>query len=235
MTYIVGDVHGKYECLKELMEKIPLNSRVIFVGDLIDRGENSKKVVEFVRKNEYECVLGNHEDLMIKYGKDFVNNYPKRISEYCKNWIYNGGDVTIKSYALMDKTDSDKLLINPKMLELFTDDIEWMESLPLYLELDLKKNNKPIVVSHSSIADKWDTINKKSDSFRKYALWNRTTPSKYNNIFNIFGHTPQKRANIARHYINIDTGCYKERVGFGKLSAYCVEKHEVLSVSQKIK
>ena len=64
MTYIIGDVHGNFQTLKALISKLPKNSEIIFVGDLVDRGLNSKEVIEFIRINNYKCVLGNHEKLM---------------------------------------------------------------------------------------------------------------------------------------------------------------------------
>lgn len=49
-------------------------------------------------------------------------------------------------------------------------------------------------------------------------------------IFNIFGHTPIKNVNTSKHFINIDTGYYiKNETGYGRLSAYCIEKNEVIS------
>ena len=60
---IIGDVHGCYKTLIALIEKLPKDRNITFVGDLIDRGPGSKDVVEFVRKNNYRCVRGNHEDM----------------------------------------------------------------------------------------------------------------------------------------------------------------------------
>ena len=44
--YIIGDVHGCYNTLMELIAKLPKDAKLCFVGDLIDRGPNSKDVVE---------------------------------------------------------------------------------------------------------------------------------------------------------------------------------------------
>ena len=61
----IGDVHGSYGKLVEVLQQIPTNSHVIFVGDLIHKGKESKKVVDLVRKfcSNYaaSCILGNHE------------------------------------------------------------------------------------------------------------------------------------------------------------------------------
>jgi serine/threonine protein phosphatase 1 len=61
---VIGDVHGGFDTLIKLIEKLP-NDNICFVGDLIDRGPKSAQVVDFVIENNYDCVLGNHEELMI--------------------------------------------------------------------------------------------------------------------------------------------------------------------------
>ena len=62
-TYFIGDVHG---CLTELESLIALidplpEDRIIFLGDLINRGPDPVGVVRFVYENRYECLMGNHE------------------------------------------------------------------------------------------------------------------------------------------------------------------------------
>ncbi|MBW2169638.1 MAG: metallophosphoesterase, partial [Deltaproteobacteria bacterium] len=49
--FVIGDIHGCLDMLKRLMDKIawqPEKDRLIFLGDYIDRGENSKGVVDYV-------------------------------------------------------------------------------------------------------------------------------------------------------------------------------------------
>ena len=70
---VVGDLHGEATALAQLMRKLgydaygshPEGRRLVFVGDLVDRGENSPAVVEIVAglmdKGRAQCVLGNHE------------------------------------------------------------------------------------------------------------------------------------------------------------------------------
>ena len=52
-TYVIGDVHGEYKTLLALIAKLPKNAQLIFVGDLIDRGEYSADIIHFVRKNNH--------------------------------------------------------------------------------------------------------------------------------------------------------------------------------------
>ena len=65
----IGDVHGNYDGLMLLLNAIsPLNDdKVYFLGDLINRGAKSAQVADFVRKNPYYCVLGNHEQMFLDY------------------------------------------------------------------------------------------------------------------------------------------------------------------------
>ena len=63
-TIFIGDVHG---CLHEAREMIKLLKirpldRVIFLGDLINRGPDPAGVVHFVMENDFDCLMGNHED-----------------------------------------------------------------------------------------------------------------------------------------------------------------------------
>lgn len=64
--YIIGDVHGCYKTLLSLIKKLPKNAKLCFVGDLCDRGKNSKEVIAFVKSNNYDCVLGNHELFLLR-------------------------------------------------------------------------------------------------------------------------------------------------------------------------
>ena len=77
MTYIIGDVHGEFD-KKALKDKLPQNANLVFVGDLVDRGKKSKEVIEFVKDNNYSCVLGNHEKMMMDFLKSLKNikNFP---------------------------------------------------------------------------------------------------------------------------------------------------------------
>ena len=237
-TYIIGDVHGEYETLLSLVAKLPKNAEIIFVGDLIDRGAQSKEIIEFVRKNNYRSVLGNHEQLMIDYGTSFTKTYPDSTNpSFLHNWYNNGGDATLFSYGLLkyDRKEGMQCIKNPEAMKQFLDDIEWLKSLLLYIELPQKINNKPVVISHAPCADVWQHHDNPDalETFREYALWHRRDPKPESEIFNIFGHTPVEfGVEIEEHFANVDTGCYIKKHGYNELSAFCVETQEVVSVSR---
>jgi serine/threonine protein phosphatase 1 len=99
MLYAVGDIHGESEMLSELLRKLPLSpgDRVVFVGDYVDRGPDSKGVVEkliaFSRDHVCEFLLGNHESMFL----DFLG---WQGAEYFGGdaFLMNGGDRTLASY-----------------------------------------------------------------------------------------------------------------------------------------
>jgi len=235
MTYVIGDVHGEFDTLKRLTKQLPNNYKLIFVGDLVDRGLKSKEVIKFVRQNNHQSVLGNHEEMMIKYGESFIQTYPQKPRIESMNfWLTNGGKQALLSYNLIKITKEGKIICNenPSAFKQFKDDIKWLKTLPFYIKIPkIKKDGKSIVISHASCADAWHYHNNKNEQakFKEYALWNRTPPKINCKIFNIHGHTIIKDIDTSKHYLNLDTGCYKKSETTSYLSAYCLETSKIVS------
>lgn len=86
---IIGDIHGEISALNALLEHLgydevgahPENRKLVFVGDLVDRGENSwavyKKVRTFMEHGNAYCILGNHELNLLITDKRFNDGRPK--------------------------------------------------------------------------------------------------------------------------------------------------------------
>lgn len=68
-TLVIGDLHGCYDEAIELLDAVAATSadRIIFAGDLIDRGPKRRECVELAMR--YECVLGNHEERYLQQRK----------------------------------------------------------------------------------------------------------------------------------------------------------------------
>jgi len=239
--YIIGDVHGEYKTLLALVKKIPKDAKLIFVGDLVDKGLQSKEVIAFIRKNNYLSVKGNHESSVIEVGKRVIAylNNEGSYAEIMKIWTKNRLG-TFLSYGLVEQMEDGYLrFINDEVaIEKFLDDSNWMENLPYYLELDSKHSSgKQVVVSHSNISKVWhmrDDMSQKE--FFEYSVqWTRDKEILAGTgIFNIYGHTPQKYLlTIEKDYVCVDTGCCYEREEYGKLTAYCVETDDVF-VEKKV-
>lgn len=81
-VYVIGDIHGRLDLLENLYTQIEADMAshasgeniVVHLGDYIDRGENSRGVIEFLlkKKNQYNCIFlrGNHEQGLLKSLKD---------------------------------------------------------------------------------------------------------------------------------------------------------------------
>lgn len=115
---VIGDIHGHYKGMMALLDKLALNSddEVYFLGDLIDRGPKGAQVVEFVKNSPYKCLMGNHEQLMLDAMPEVGKN-----QQAWQAWLYSGGQSTIASYQEAE--------IIPR------DHLQWMRSLPLFLDL----------------------------------------------------------------------------------------------------
>jgi len=156
--YIIGDIHGEYQMLLALIEKLPKDAKLICVGDLIDRGLESREIIEYVRANNHQVVRGNHEQFMIENGQELIEKLLADEEASMSNvWLYAGGIETLLSYGLLEKEeDVYKFVKNLEGIEALQKDIEWMKHLPLYIQMKNPHNsNLPIVISHASIGDFW--------------------------------------------------------------------------------
>lgn len=69
-TIIIGDVHGCFREMQELLEKVefqPGHDRLLFVGDLVGKGPDTIAVLQKVIEWKAICVRGNHEDIFVRY------------------------------------------------------------------------------------------------------------------------------------------------------------------------
>lgn len=105
--FSIGDIHGCYTELMLLMKKLPLDpkkDKVIFLGDYIDRGPDSKKVVaqliDWKKKYPHWVFLyGNHEDILMNWVEG-GQKYQEDDTWSC--FLTNGGKETLKSYKLSE-------------------------------------------------------------------------------------------------------------------------------------
>ena len=97
--FAVGDIHGCCKTFRKLLlEKIIIEKtdEIICVGDYIDRGPDSKGVVDLIMELRDEgytitTLRGNHEDMLLS---------SLGSKEYFKMWLVNGGDTTLNSFNI---------------------------------------------------------------------------------------------------------------------------------------
>jgi serine/threonine protein phosphatase 1 len=96
--WIIGDIHGEIRLLDRLLEQILSYkpTEIVFLGDYIDRGPQSKEVVDRIMGLEVNtvCLMGNHEWMMLNAIEDSGFGYnPMEL------WYLNGGEATLHSFG----------------------------------------------------------------------------------------------------------------------------------------
>jgi len=98
-VYATGDIHGLLRALCRLVAACERDAdgrpmRLVFIGDYIDRGPDSRSVVDYIMSLQSRlaanaiCLMDNHEALALSAIDDLDT----------ENWILNGGDMTLRSY-----------------------------------------------------------------------------------------------------------------------------------------
>jgi serine/threonine protein phosphatase 1 len=204
--FAIGDIHGCLLPLEALLSNLPILWGVdylIFLGDYIDRGPDSRKVLELIielKKSYPERVFplkGNHEWLFERYliGLD-VNVF-----------LYNGGASTLRDYL----EDGD--------LKIPKEHVNFIKSLPLFLE-----TSSYIFVHAGLHPEKPLALQTEED-----LLWIRQRFYYYPGKFSkkvVFGHTPFPEVLHLEDRIGLDTGC----VYGGKLSAIRLPDEELFQI-----
>lgn len=134
-VWVVGDVHGHAKTLAALIDKLDIDllDRIVLLGDLIDRGPDSCKVIKMARENhQIFAVKGNHEEMMLKCFDPFHLENPGLNQA---GWYYIGGRETAQSYLnTFQKPDGD--IDNLSLVKRAGHDLAWIESLPDHIVLD---------------------------------------------------------------------------------------------------
>ena len=196
---VIGDVHGYYEGLMALLEAIAPDTEdhVYFLGDLIDRGPQSFQVVEFVKGNSYQCILGNHEQMLLNL---FTNS--KVSASAVNGWLYSGGQATIASYP--------QTTITPEHLE-------WFKSLPTYLDLGdfwlVHAGVNPSMTIEQQTSAQFCWVRDDFHSMQQPYFPDKQIVVGHTMTFTFPGVAPGKIAQGAG-WLNIDTGAYHPRSGW---------------------
>jgi len=107
--YAIGDIHGQLDQLQMALEKIERDggkdAKIVFLGDYVDRGENSKTVVELLMNGvqagkNWTCLLGNHDRMFTMFLEDYPRTDYRLKPGY--DWFHKniGGIETMASYGV---------------------------------------------------------------------------------------------------------------------------------------
>jgi serine/threonine protein phosphatase 1 len=218
--FAISDIHGCYKPFYELVVntiKLTKSDRLMLLGDYIDRGEQSKDVIDFIidlKKTGFNVfpLAGNHEVMLL----DSFNN-----SEIIPLWLMNSGMSTLNSFGIQNIKEIDN-----KYLDFF-------KSLEFCRILD------KVIFVHAGLDD--FAIDPFAD--RRGMVWECRTSYQHPLLSDkviIHGHRPKTLSfiegliNGKSKVIPIDTGCvYKTAMGYGILSALEVDSMKMYSVQNE--
>ncbi len=140
-VYGVGDIHGRLDLLERLLERVEADAAeigeatapIVLVGDYVDRGEQSRAVLERLRTlrdaapDRLICLKGNHEAMMLQ----FIGGPAHRRTR----WMRVGGLQTLASFGVGGVSESSgeaELEDAAKRLaDALGDLADWVDALPL--------------------------------------------------------------------------------------------------------
>ena len=188
--------------------------RLILLGDYIDRGNESKKVIDYIldsmdRGFDLIPLSGNHEAMLI----NACDNH-----RYLQQWLYNGGGITLQSFGITS------------VHNLGSRYIQFFRTLPTYFETG------DFLFVHAG----FDEDSPEPFLAIHHQLWycrEKYFHEPFSEKLVIHGHCPVKLEKLkihigeARKVLGIDTGCvYKQYEGFGYLTAINVNTLELFSL-----
>ena len=207
---VIGDIHGMYDKLIKVMDKIrfaPEEDLLLFLGDYVDRGPDSVKCLQYVYNLQHAwqdsvvCLMGNHEVMLSSYFIKKRGSYTNLIVDYADSWLDNGGFETLRQLDALDKEKREEL-------------VAWLENLPVRFQY------QDFFFCHAGInADIPLEAQNEFDMLWKRDGWRE----RYNGEKTIVvGHTPVQKVNkqveytrrvpkplfLQNHIILCDTGAY---------------------------
>ena len=210
--YVIGDVHGRYDLLTRMLDRLAddreADSDLVFVGDLVDRGDDTASVLATVKdivqdpsQNAF-CLKGNHEAMLLEFLDDPTGQG--------RRWVRFGGLETLWSFDIRQVTDrsEDDVLIAARdvLAETIPQETQdWMRNLPL------KFDSGNITVVHAAA----DPDKPMDQQLTKVLMWGH---DRFDKTFRkdgrwvIHGHTITEEPYAFSGRINVDTGAYASGV-----------------------
>lgn len=214
MHYVMSDIHGQYEAYTDILEQINLRDfskkdKLYILGDVIDRGEHSLKILQHIMENQDKiCLLmGNHEKMMLQALPD--PRIQNLTSEEVRLWRYNGGSSTCTEFTLLSIPERKELL-------------DFLQNLP-YRKIIQGNKQKYYLVHGMPYGGVNRSHSTQSMSKREQMLWGTFDSFDKNHLTVVFGHRctvqydeefrtalelPEHFRIIEKdNYIAIDCGC----------------------------
>jgi serine/threonine protein phosphatase 1 len=221
--YAIGDIHGRLDLLDSVLARIgmdratqpPSNAICVFLGDYIDRGPDSRRVldrlVEYRANQPIVCLMGNHEVFL----REFLKN-----PDVLPVWSRCGGIETLWSYGLTAKIEQDEQSQRDLASELDrifpSSHREFLNSLKQYFICG------DFFFVHAGVRPGICLTEQSEDDL----LWIREdfllSEASFGKMV-VHGHTPVPEPDVRPNRINIDTGAYAT----GRLTCLVLETDKI--------
>jgi hypothetical protein len=202
-TIVVGDIHGCYDELRELLDRVALadGDRVVSVGDLIVKGERNREVLDlFINDARFSAVIGNHDRAMLRHWLR-VEKMHNKAHKRARKELKPERERYLAYLASL-----------PPMIDLGTH---------LVVHAGVRPN---VPLSEQSIEDLTELRTLGLDrTSREGVPWYEVYDGRQTVLF---GHWPSDEPRRGPRALGLDTGCV---YGY-RLTAYVVESGELLSV-----
>ncbi|ORY97545.1 Metallo-dependent phosphatase-like protein, partial [Syncephalastrum racemosum] len=231
--FIIGDVHGCADELKQLVQKIGYNQdedQIILAGDLVYRGPDNVGVLRYAKQVGAMCVRGNHDDIVIRL-KTYMNKYGIEAMQPADAVMPEGdvedplkfGDDHIDVAKNMTQEDYDYLVSCPLILDLPSLNNSVVVHGGLDGTIDHPVDNDPLSILTMRDIHKGVPTDDNKDGSHWTKSW---TPNRPNmNVY--YGHDASRGLNLDVNTFGTDSGC----VYGHELTALEMRSHQLTQVS----
>lgn len=203
--FVVSDIHGMYREFKGLLQHWDREDTLVILGDMVDRGPDSlkviQKVIELKKQHKVIVIRGNHDQMFLDF---LYNPY-----DY-ENFMHNGGRSTLDSFKTGNKTPVNYDPIVSTINKFYKYEVEFLKKSLFYYQ------HGKLLFTHAGFQSLYADWRMTTDNDFVWIRDHYKHPNNSGSI-NIFGHTPTQIIHGKDHngvwiskcetYIGIDGAC----------------------------
>ena len=209
LAYVVGDVHGCLGKLTRLLEIIDTDragreADLVFVGDYVDRGDDSAGVMELLHglqasmPDTVHCLLGNHDQMLLEFLDDPMKGL---------RWLGLGGEETLVSYGIGNPRSGgleERLTSRSQALAraMGADTVAWLRARPLWWR------SGTLVAVHA-LTDPGLAMEAQRPEVLLWARPPRELHPREDGAWVVHGHTIHDEPLVRAGHVAIDTGAFR--------------------------
>lgn len=234
MRYVISDIHGCYEQYMKLLDRINFSEKdtLYILGDAMDRGPESVKVIiDIMKRPNVKYLVGNHDYFILYLAKNMLEDIRENRMESSLSseqwveyhfWMKDGGEVTLSQLEALTYEEQQAIF-------------DFIENASVYEVIEDKERR--YILAHAGIDNFSEEKSLETYDFYDFIEGRMNYDKRYysdENTFIITGHIPtpfirkdhKPLIYQANGHIAIDCGC----VYGGQLAAYCIDTGEVTYV-----